>query len=142
MFEKIHNWLHRHECFVIADATDNSITFSKQLVKQLRLDELEQAKVFVFEIKKESGPKTYGFMLNPSIGQETQLADIMYNSKHKCVGFECLVPTVNRIFYDYGLPPHIKCRLSVRERQLTVHAPGRKHGSDGRQVYYEICRTT
>ena len=55
----------------------------------------------------------YAFTLNPDIDQPTCLADIQYNSKHHSIGFESLCPTVNRIFYDYGLPPYKKVRLSI-----------------------------
>lgn len=129
MLNRLYNWLHRNECYVIADARDNSITFSKLLAKQLDIDGLQEAKVYVFEIKDPKNPeKRYGFCLNPQFKQETQLADIMYNSKYKCVGFECLVPTVNRIFYDYGLPSGCKCKLSVKKHIAIA------------TTYYEICR--
>jgi hypothetical protein len=58
-------------------------------------------------------------MLNPSLDQPTHLADVQYNSKHRCIGFECLVPTVNRIFYDYGLPADSRAKLSVKTQ--TTH---------------------
>lgn len=87
---------------------------------------LDVARIYVFYVPDT---KCYAFMLNPPLEEETQLADIQYNSKHKCVGFECLVPTVNRIFYDYGLPANVRCKLSVKIR---------KTGSGLK--YYQICR--
>jgi len=119
MFKKLINWLNRPKCFIIADARDNSITFSKQLCKEMDVFNLEgQAKVGVFTLSfdGEEEVKRYVIVLNPPGLQAdtTQLADIQYNGKFKCVGFECLVPTVNRIFYDYGIRPDIKVKLSVR----------------------------
>ena len=95
--------------YVIADASDNSITLSRALFRHMDVFKLDQAKVFVFKVGED-----YGFMLNPQLEHETPLADIQYNTKYRTVGFECLYPTVNRIFYDYGLPPLAKAKLSVK----------------------------
>lgn len=124
--KRLIEWLTRRQRYVIADPVDNSITFSKRLYKDLRVEGLEQAKVMTVKLGKDGD---YAFTINPPIEQETQLAEIMYNSKHKCVGYECLVPTVNRIFYDYMLPAGQACRLSVtigRSNNLTyyrIHRP-------------------
>lgn len=128
MFKKIRQWLSRGSCFVIADPRDNSITFSKELCRMIDIDSLDEAKVFAFEIKDKDKMSSFGFSINPKIGQETQLAEIMYNSKYRCVGFECLNPTVNRIFYAYNIPnPEKPCRLTVVRRQCKS------------LTYYEIC---
>lgn len=111
--------------FVIADASDNSITFSKRLFDHMRVMEQDSAKVYVFYIPET---QCYGFVLNPNIEQETQLADIQFNTKHKSIGFESLVPTVNRIFYDYGLPAESSCMLSVKAKKT------------GSLQYYQILR--
>lgn len=112
-------------CYVIADATDNSMTFSSRLFKRMGVMRLEKAKVMCF-FEPKSG--CYAYILNPETGKETQLADISYNSKYKCIGFECLVPTVNRIFYEYGIPSGCRCKLSVRKMKA------------GKLEYYQICR--
>lgn len=129
MFRKLRYLLDRKECYVIADAKDNSVTFSKGLCSLLDLFNLDQVKVYVAALTGTGGAKEYAFILNPKIDEPTQLADIMYNSKHKCIGFESLCPTVNRIFYDYGLPADSTCRLSVRKGRT----------SDGSVTYYRIC---
>lgn len=104
----------RRRMYVIIDGSDNSVTLSQHLCKHMDFMGLETAKVFVFGITGDgSGEKAYGFMLNPDLEQETQLADIQYNSKYHCVGFESLNPTVARILYDYGLPASAKVKLSV-----------------------------
>ena len=113
-------------CYIIADATDNSVTFSRRLFRRLRIMKMSQAKVYVFWVPANN---CYGFVLNPNLDTETQLADIMYNHKYKCVGFESLVPTVNRIFYTYGLPADSRFKLTVRRAKTA-----------NRMVYYQICR--
>lgn len=115
MFKRIYRWfLNRFSMFVIADASDNSITFSKKLFNHMRVFEKDAAKVYVFFIPEA---QCYGFMLNPELKKETQLADIQYNSKYKSIGFESLIPTVNKIFYDYGLPAECSCMLSVKPKK-------------------------
>lgn len=72
------------------------------------------AKVFVFRVPDW---QTFGFMVNPDLNQETQLADIQYNDKYKSIGFESLCPTVNMIFSEYRLPLDAKAKLTVSTRQ-------------------------
>lgn len=117
-------WRMRH-MYVIADARDNSVTFSKGLFKRLELAGLEQAKIFCFAIPET---KEYGFTLNPKMEQETQMGDVQYNGKYKTFGFECLNPSVNKIFYDYGLGHSCAVKLSVKECVA------------GELRYYKICR--
>ncbi len=119
--------MERRACYVIADTRDNSITFSRRLFKELDIMGMDMAKVFVFFIP-ETGH--YAFTLNPKIEQETQLADVMYNGKFKTIGFESLVPTVNKIFYDYGMDSDIACKLSVKKLRT----------DEGGFVYYQICK--
>jgi hypothetical protein len=101
-FNKLINWWRLRQNFVIADGADNSVTFSQQLFRHIRraAGDDTSPKVFVFFI-----PDTqhYGFTIDPQLEQDTQLADIQYNSKHRCLGFESLNPTVQRILYDYGV---------------------------------------
>ena len=103
----VQHFRHRR-MYVIADAQDNSVTISKALFKHMKVMKQDEAKVMVFR-----AGDNYCFTLNPTIEQPTQLADIQYNSKYRCIGFECLVPTVNRIFYDYGLPANSRVKISV-----------------------------
>lgn len=106
-------WRNRHN-FVIMDARDNSVTFSRSLFRHIRRvhgDADVQPKVFVFYTP---ATKCYGFAVNVPFDQPTQLADIQYNPKHKCIGFESLNPTVAKILYDYGVVRFMKpCRLTV-----------------------------
>ena len=116
--KKIMQWWRSLRYYVIADPTDNSITLSKRLFHHIKDNAAEgdAPTVFVFRIP-ENG--TFGFMLNPGIQQPTQLCEIQYNGKHKCVGFESLCPSVGRIFYDYGLVGDSKSViLSVSVRKI------------------------
>lgn len=97
--------------YIIADPADSSITISKRLYRQIHPEKLDQAKVLVFRLS-HSGE--YAFTVNPHLDTETQLADIQYNAKHQCIGFETLNPTVARILYDYNIPHLSPVKLSIR----------------------------
>jgi len=128
MIKKLINRLRSIGCYIVADANDNSITLSRFLFKRMGVMKLDAAKVFVFRVSGH-----YAFTLNPDIDQPTQLADIQYNAKYRCVGFECLVPTVNRIFYDYGIKHGIRVKLRISIGQTgnmtyyVIHRPHEKH---------------
>lgn len=104
--------------YVIADPADNSITLSKHLFRHIKnnagID--DAARVFVFHIPDAA---SYGFMVNPNIEKPTQLCDIQYNGKYRCIGFETLCPSVGTIFYRYGLPADKRVKLSVSVRNTT-----------------------
>ena len=112
MIKKIIQWWRPLRYYVIADPADNSITLSKRLFHHIKNNAAEgdAPTVFVFHIPDND---TFGFMLNPGIEQPTQMCEIQYNGKHKCVGFESLCPSVGRIFYDYGLNDDKPVILSV-----------------------------
>lgn len=115
MIKKILQWFDNLTMYVIVDGSDNSITLSKRLVKNMGVMKMsDQPKVMVFRIPDMD---SYGFMVNPDIEQQTQLNDIQYNSKHRSIGFESLCPTVNRILYDYQLPSG-RFKLSVKKHHM------------------------
>lgn len=70
-------------------------------------------RVFVFRIPHHH---SFGFMLNHGIAEPTQLCQIQYNGKYRCIGFETLCPSVGRILYEYGLPALSPVKLSVSIR--------------------------
>lgn len=111
MFSRIKNWWRSLRYYVIADPSDNSITLSKALFNHMKnnANEGDDARVFVFRVED-----VYGFMVNPGITQPTQMCDIQYNDKYRCVGFETLCPSVGQILYSYHLPAKQKVKLSVR----------------------------
>lgn len=94
------------------DPKDNSVTFSKRLCKHIGIESLkDKAEVFVF---REPMSGRYGFQINAKdLPDYAAQADIQYNTKYRCVGFESLVPTVNRILFDYHLPHNCKAKLKV-----------------------------
>ncbi len=130
IFDKIRSYFNSMKYYVVADPNDNSMTLSKSLFKdmQQRAKENETAKVFVFRLQ---GIGSFAFAVNPQVEQETQLCDIQYNGKYKCIGFESLCPSVARILYDYHLPYDKPIKLSVSihtlETGLTYYQIDRPH---------------
>lgn len=132
IFKKMVLWWQSLRLYVLADPSDNSMTLSRKLFGHIRenADGEGVAKVLVFSVSEDG----YAFIVNPKIDQKTQMCDIQYNSKHKCIGFETLCPTVGRIFYDYGLPSDRLIRLSVcvnrtvnNEIYYQIQKPNGKH---------------
>lgn len=114
--------------YVIVDPADNSMTLSKRLFTHMKrhFGGGDKAHVFVFRIPSEDA---FGFSVNPDIDRPTQLCDIQYNGKYKCIGFETLCPSVGMILYEYELDGLHPVKLSV-----SVHT-----APQGR-MYYRIDR--
>lgn len=112
IIKKLKTWWQSRNYYVIADGNDNSITLSKRLFLHIKgkAKKGDATQVFVFRI---AGQDSFGFTVNPNIGQPTQLCDIQYNDKYKCIGFETLCPSVGRILYEYGLSDNCRVKLSV-----------------------------
>ncbi|MBR5281316.1 MAG: hypothetical protein IKU22_00880 [Alistipes sp.] len=110
IFKKIKKWWQSLRYYVIADPADNSVTLSKALFTHIKNNarEGDEARVFVFRVGDR-----YGFMANPGIEQPTQMCDIQYNDKYRCIGFETLCPSVGQILYDYGLNATQRVKMSV-----------------------------
>ena len=131
----IRKWRSLHY-YVIADPADNSVTLSKRLFHHMkqavekettRMENktvVTTASVFVFRIPHLN---SFGFMPNPGIDEPTQLCQIQYNGKYRCIGFETLCPSVGRILYEYGLPALRPVKLSVSIRRTPQG-----------KVYYQI----
>lgn len=126
IFKKVKKWWQSLRYYVILDPADNSVTLSKALFNHIKdnAHEGDEARVFVFKV---SGSENYGFMANPGIEQPTQMCDIQYNDKYRCIGFETLCPSVGRIFYDYGLNATKSVKISVSI-----------HSTPQGKVYYQI----
>lgn len=112
IISKLKLWWQSLLFYVIADPADNSITLSRRLFLHIKNNakKSDAARVFVLRI---SGDNTFGFIINPAIKQATQMCDIQYNDKYKCIGFETLCPSVGRILYEYGLSDNCRVKLSV-----------------------------
>lgn len=128
IFNKITKWWQSFRFYIIADPADNSVTLSKALFNHIKNEAFgsDEARVFVFKIT-DSG--CFGFMTNPSIEQPTQMCNIQYNGKYRCIGFETLCPSVGQILYTYGLNASRCVKLSV-----SVCRTGQG------KVYYQIER--
>lgn len=127
ILKKVKKWWDSLRYYVILDPKDNSVTLSKALFKHMKKNAKgESANVFVFKIKHNDN---YAFMVNPNLEQPTQLCEIQYNDKYKCIGFETLCPSVGKILYDYGMPDSQTLKMSVSV-QLT-------HGEEP-AIYYQI----
>lgn len=119
IFTKLINKWRSLRYYVIADPSDNSVTLSKSLFFHMKKDAERSGSdgspsVFVFRIPQGG---TFGFMLSPEISEPTQLCQIQYNGKYRCIGFETLCPSVGRILFEYGLPALRPVKLSVSVRQ-------------------------
>lgn len=128
IFNKITKWWQSFRFYIIADPADNSVTLSKALFNHMKdnAHEGDEARIFVFKITDSS---SFGFMTNPSIEQPTQMCNIQYNGKCRCIGFETLCPSVGQILYTYGLNASQRVKLSVSVCR-TVQG----------KVYYQIER--
>lgn len=116
MFKIVRKYINRlrnRRLYVTVDPADSSITFSPTLYSRILRHAVssDSARVIIFRL---SNANQYAFMVNPDVNPaETILADIQYNPKYDCVGFEALCPTVSRILFDYSMPYQQKCRISV-----------------------------
>lgn len=127
MIKKILQWFDDLAMYVVVDGSDNSISLSKRLVKDMGLMKMNtQPKAIVFRIPEKD---SYGFMIDPTVEQETQLNEVQYNDKYRTIGFESLCPTVNRILYDYQLPQG-RFKLAVKKHRTIEH-----------KVFYEISKS-
>ena len=116
----IFRFLRQLRCFVDADPVDNSVTFSKGLYRRLHLLACkEEPKAYVTQL---TDTREYAFIINPKgLPEDTPMGKIQVNTKYHTVGFESLVPTVNRILYEYKLPCDRPVRLSVRTRRIRCY---------------------
>lgn len=130
-FERIKNWWQSLWLYVVADPADNSITLSKALFEHIRRNakDGDAARVFVFKVKGGD----YAFMANPRIEQPTQMCDIQYNDRYRCVGFETLCPSVGQMLYDYGLPADRRVKLSASVRSVSLD-----HDGDTEMKFYYL----
>lgn len=113
---RFRSWLWSLRRFVVLDPADNSVTLSRLLFRDMqRRADGGAARVFVFGVSAEH---SFGFMLGAPREEPTQLCDIQYNDRYRCVGFETLCPSVGRMLYTWKLPPTTRCKLSVALRSL------------------------
>ena len=76
-------------------------------------------------------------MPDPGIAEPTQLCQIQYNGKYRCIGFETLCPSVGRILYEYGLPAlrPVKLSVSIKRTQPAPERGARQQGGGARPAH-------
>jgi hypothetical protein len=112
--------------YVTVDGTDNSVTFSPQLVRLICRDNYgEIAGATAFSFIERGSRDVYSFAINaPVTAQCAGVSAVQYNSRHHCVGFASLCPTVNRVLYDYDLHGR-RAKLYVRRTRTWLADSGR-----------------
>ena len=100
--------------YITADASDNSITLSEKICKDLQIDK-GITRIFLFKIK---GENSYAFKrVSKDFGEQTECGIVSYNPVLKTFGFIALCPTVNKIFYDLGIKSETK-KFSIKREVL------------------------
>lgn len=109
--DKIFSAMSNVMLFVELDATDNSITLSRRLVKHVKDKITEENNVYVFKVLGE-----YAFAVNVKElkNENTVRAPLQYNNRYKTVGFYSACPSVNRIVFDYNLPDHAIAKVEKK----------------------------
>lgn len=100
--------------YIIADSSDNSISLSDGFVAYIiRKDLGPIGKVAARVVQDEKG--CYYIHFSADEGEDgTYRSVLCRNDYYDSIGFECLVPTVNRIFYDYKIAgEHAQMDVSV-----------------------------
>ena len=103
---------------VIADPNDDTITFTPVMCRRTHVFDKEKAEMLVFRTAEDN---TYNFCFAedvPNLQENAATYTLQYNTQYYTVGFHCPMPTVNRIFYDYGLP------IEPRKLRVTIHTAG------------------
>lgn len=118
----LYEWISAHsDQYVVVDGEDNSVTISPALLRRIRHDnygELENATSFSYILC--AGRDTFGFSINAPVAAACAgVSRLQHNAKYRCIGFESLCPTVNRILYDYGISER-RAKLYVRRRCLRM----------------------
>ena len=97
--------------YVVLDDSDNSVTLSPRLADIVIADivDMDENKIHMFSDGRE-----YGFCVNHPdlVGKDTPFAPLQKNFQHNTIGFNATCPSVNRIYYDYG----IECGKTARKK--------------------------
>lgn len=103
IIKKLKTWWQSRNYYVIADGNDNSITLPNACfsISKVRRKRAMQPKCLFSELPDKI------LSASPSIqisDNRLNYADIQYNDKYKCIGFESLCPSVGLMLYEHGLP--------------------------------------
>lgn len=99
---------------VILCASDDSVTFSPALLRKIRRHTKQDLRVLTIGV---SGTNDYCFFVAPDmeeLSEGLKLPTIQYNPRTREYGYHCFSPTVNKMFYEWGLEPDVvvKCRVT------------------------------
>jgi hypothetical protein len=99
---------------VILRASDDSVTFSAALLRTIRRHTAKDLRVLTVSVK---GTNDFAFIVAPKMNEVTEdvkLPTIQYNAATKEYGYHCFNPSVNMMFYEWGLNVDavVKCRVS------------------------------
>ena len=120
---RIHDFFHRHEIYVEIDPRDNSVTMSRGFVSAAVVLHMEDDKVLVLCEKDDDKKFLFTFDVGADVNEdETQVGHVQYNSKFSSFGFETLCPSVNWMYYKWGIRD-----MKMRKLKVTRHVI---HGKD------------
>ena len=99
---------------VILRASDDSVTFSPALLRVIRRHTDRDLRVVTAAVR---GTNDYVFIIAPRMEElpgEVRLPVIQYNAASKEYGYHCFNPSVNMMFYEWGLDVDavVKCRVT------------------------------
>lgn len=121
--------------WVVADPTDDSITLLPVLCRRTHVFDKEKAETIVFRTPDGS----YNFCFADEVNELPEDAatwPVQYNTQYYTVGFNCPIPTVNRILYDYGLPAEPR-RLRVTVHQINSLIYYKMHAEHSRAYIFK-----
>lgn len=109
---------YEHKLYVVVDGSDNSVTLSMGLVKDIiRHTPMVEGAIIV----KLSLCNDYGLILKTAEANDIPMVyPLQYSAKYKSVGFESLTPMVNRVLADYDLPLMSKQTIAVKKMKFNA----------------------
>lgn len=104
--------------YVVLSAADDSVTFSPALLRAIRRHTGNDLKVLTLGV---SGTQDYCFFVGPKMEELTdglKLPTIQYDIRTKEYGYHCFSPTVNKMFYEWGLDADAKVKCKVTRKKV------------------------
>lgn len=102
--------------YIICDSSDNSVSLSDELLAYIREDLGPVGKVnarIMSGRKEDKSTGNYYIYFFGDEGDGNYKSTLCRNDYYDSVGFETLIPTINRIFYDYSINEKV-AKLKVK----------------------------
>lgn len=102
--------------YIICDSSDNSVSLSDELLAYIREDLGPVGKVnarIMSGHKKNKPTGEYYIFFFGDEGDDNYKSTLCRNDYYDSVGFETLIPTINRIFLDYSINDKV-AKLKVK----------------------------